>query len=910
MFISDEDGPGPTAEPTEFTAERQRCYARGVEHYQAGEYAAALSEFNLAEGPVTGFSPDLALRKALCLKELDQAVAAQELLRQTAGDHPAFTDLIFWQAEIFAAAGDLEAAEASYRRCLALGDAPSAYNGLNGVGAFRAWQGLAAVFLAQGRDGEAVEAAREALKSNPRLEEGLSVLAQAWQRAHGGGVAAAELERLIRPQDDLGFLLLAEVLLGIGEYRLARQYCAKINPAADSADQARYLEGFCLLRQGDYHGAEITLEQIEPGSEHHRKAQELLTQLVPGDAPKKAPIPGDYVAGLTSVIILTYNQLSYTQLCLETLKHHTPEPHEIVVVDNGSTDGTVEYLKSRPGLRVILNPENFGFAKGVNQGLQAARGEFLLLLNNDTILTPGWLRNLQGCLNSLPRVGLVGPRTNYAGSRQVMAASYQTPEELLRFTSTFNREDPRRWFEVDKLVGFCLLLNREVLADIGGFDERFGLGNYEDDDYCRRAQAAGYRLLVAGDTFVHHFGSISFTGNGIDYESLLTANRQRYTDKWGLASTAEPAEATREFRITYLMDRFTDGAEAHWQSIRQLRNKGHQVVVVAAEELPGVSNETIRWAGEENLIESIPESDLLIATSWSTAAKAYVSGQGIPIHWCELNLAQTLDGNSELRPQVETACRLSTIKVAFSEESRQLIANRFYQDCHLIEPDAPAEAVTELFSQLRARHWPGFQLGRGRFVPNQVNSVAEVLHRQRYQKASEYVSGKRVLDAGCGVGYGTQILARAGAELAVGVDLGPEALDYARLHYPAVKAEYRQMDLTSLQWDDGTFDVAVAFGVLERSQAGRILSELRRVVRPGGLVLISTPNRDNPAAENLGPAPRGTDWGLTELKSFLEGFLTIEFLLGQRVVPNQVRLEEADDSQAVEFLAMGRVHKG
>lgn len=103
----------------------------------------------------------------------------------------------------------------------------------------------------------------------------------------------------------------------------------------------------------------------------------------------------------TSIILLTYNQLDYTKLCIESIRKFTPKgQYEIIVVDNNSNDGTVEYLKAQEDLRVIYNDYNAGFPKGCNQGIEISKGESILLLNNDTIVTPNWLNNLDSVLYS------------------------------------------------------------------------------------------------------------------------------------------------------------------------------------------------------------------------------------------------------------------------------------------------------------------------------------------------------------------------------------------------------------------------------------------------------------------------------------------------------------------------------
>lgn len=236
---------------------------------------------------------------------------------------------------------------------------------------------------------------------------------------------------------------------------------------------------------------------------------------------------------LTSIIILTFNELRFTKLCLELIRWHTPEPYELVVVDNASTDGTVEYLRSQNDIRLFPNDKNNGFAKGCNQGIQTAAGDYILLLNNDTAVAPGWLGNMINCLESNKSIGIVGPRSNYVKPPQLLGVGYTNMAEVLSFSTDFNKErDPAKWFELEMAVGFCMLIKREVIKEVGLLDERFGIGFFEDDDYCRRAREKGFKIMCAGDTFVHHFGSASFIGNKIDYNRLVKISWLKYMAKW------------------------------------------------------------------------------------------------------------------------------------------------------------------------------------------------------------------------------------------------------------------------------------------------------------------------------------------------------------------------------------------
>ncbi len=246
-------------------------------------------------------------------------------------------------------------------------------------------------------------------------------------------------------------------------------------------------------------------------------------------------------APLTSVIVLTYNQLAYTKQCLESIKAHTPEPHELIIVDNGSTDGTLiylqDYISNHENVKVIANKENKGFAAGNNQGLALAEGEYILLLNNDTIVTEGWLSKMLGVFNRYPEIGIVGPVSNYVSGPQLLKnVSYKSINEMHQFAKELAKKHEEQIEKNYRVVGFCLLARRSVFDRIGGLDEKFGSGNFEDDDFCIRAAMAGFEAAIAKDVFIHHSGSQTFKGEKIDYGKSMERNWKVLKKKWDLPS--------------------------------------------------------------------------------------------------------------------------------------------------------------------------------------------------------------------------------------------------------------------------------------------------------------------------------------------------------------------------------------
>jgi GT2 family glycosyltransferase len=243
-----------------------------------------------------------------------------------------------------------------------------------------------------------------------------------------------------------------------------------------------------------------------------------------------------------SIVVPVRDNLVLTRLCLESVLGNTSLEHEyeLIIVDNGSSSDTAAYLESlgesNAQVRVIRNEENRGFAGAVNQGLAAAAGEVLVLLNNDVIVVPGWLDELRRRLEDTT-VGLLGPLANRgANEAEVGMATYRTYGELLEIAARFNADAMTDVADVPTLTMFCTALRRDVYERVGPLDERFGLGLFEDDDYSLRVRGAGYRLAVADGVFVHHFGQATVGDPTVvpDYGALFYENRSRFEAKWGM----------------------------------------------------------------------------------------------------------------------------------------------------------------------------------------------------------------------------------------------------------------------------------------------------------------------------------------------------------------------------------------
>jgi hypothetical protein len=238
-----------------------------------------------------------------------------------------------------------------------------------------------------------------------------------------------------------------------------------------------------------------------------------------------------------SVIILTYNNWAYTRRCLDSLFRHSHYPDlEVIIVDNCSTDETRQELQRLQlrNTKLVFSESNLGFAGGNNRGMEQATGDILILLNNDTEVTPHWVEGIVGAFAE--GVGMVGPVTNFAGNDQIVpffVGKESTPLSEVDLDALLAPFRGRRR-ETQSLGFYCVAISREVYDKVGALDEGYERGMFEDDDYCERVRRAGYRLVIADDVFIYHHGSASFRKLAHEeYHRLFAKNRARLERKWG-----------------------------------------------------------------------------------------------------------------------------------------------------------------------------------------------------------------------------------------------------------------------------------------------------------------------------------------------------------------------------------------
>ena len=247
-----------------------------------------------------------------------------------------------------------------------------------------------------------------------------------------------------------------------------------------------------------------------------------------------------------SLIIPVYNQAAYTLACLRALAEHPPLAScEILVVDDGSSDQTGEWMAQVSGLHFHRRAQNGGFIAACNDGAARARGEFLVFLNNDTVPQPGWLDALLDTFRTEPDAGLVGAQLLYPDGRLQEAGGVVFSDGSAwnygRFESA---HDPRfaSLRAADYCSGAAIAIRRELFRSLGGFDTRYAPAYYEDTDLAFSVRACGHRVLYQPRSRVVHLEGIT---SGTDINSGAKAyqvrNRERFAEKWSDALTRQPA---------------------------------------------------------------------------------------------------------------------------------------------------------------------------------------------------------------------------------------------------------------------------------------------------------------------------------------------------------------------------------
>lgn len=246
-----------------------------------------------------------------------------------------------------------------------------------------------------------------------------------------------------------------------------------------------------------------------------------------------------YLYPKISIVILSYFNWQITKKCLDSIINYSFYPnYEIIIIDNKSDQQTKKYLKSLTDkrIKVILLKRNLGFGAGNNFGMKhiSSNSEFIIVLNNDTIITPGWISRLVFYAKDKD-IGLVGPVTNNIGNEAKINISYNKNNIFNIFINSkkYTSANFGKCLETNRIAAFCWIKRREVYEKIGGFDERFFPAFFEDDDYCLRIKNAYYKIIIAEDVFIHHYlGQSSEANKNLLQDKNFLENKKRFEEKW------------------------------------------------------------------------------------------------------------------------------------------------------------------------------------------------------------------------------------------------------------------------------------------------------------------------------------------------------------------------------------------
>jgi len=238
---------------------------------------------------------------------------------------------------------------------------------------------------------------------------------------------------------------------------------------------------------------------------------------------------------MLSIVIPVYNNQELTQECITAIRENTRDC-ELIIIDNGSTPPMAKPWAGFIDVTLIRNEENLGFPKAVNQGIRAAKGDVIILLNNDVIVTPRWADKLVSALNDFD---IVGPMTNFAsGVQQITLDTYETKDELNKVALDVAETYGDSVREVNFIVGFCMAFTKALYDEIGEFDESMWPCSGEEVDFCLRARQTGKHIGIVEGCYAHHEGSQTFkimqNAGECNYDIVVKSCNEHLGKKWGM----------------------------------------------------------------------------------------------------------------------------------------------------------------------------------------------------------------------------------------------------------------------------------------------------------------------------------------------------------------------------------------
>jgi GT2 family glycosyltransferase len=241
-----------------------------------------------------------------------------------------------------------------------------------------------------------------------------------------------------------------------------------------------------------------------------------------------------------SVIVPVFNQWTFTVRCLNSVREHSdPDiPYEIIVADDSSTDETPGMLKQIAGIKIIRQAKNVGFLRNCNNAARSARGTYIIFVNNDTLVTRGWMRSLFDTAERDKAVGLVGAKLLYPDGKLQEAGGIVFRDLNVSAKRFGWQRDPEGYEfnyvkEVDYCSGACILVRKDIFNRLNGFDEQFAPAYYEDTDLAFSVRNLGYKVVYQPDAEVIHFESKSHSNEASEEkQNLMNAHKLKFHKKW------------------------------------------------------------------------------------------------------------------------------------------------------------------------------------------------------------------------------------------------------------------------------------------------------------------------------------------------------------------------------------------
>ena len=413
-----------------------------------------------------------------------------------------------------------------------------------------------------------------------------------------------------------------------------------------------------------------------------------------------------------SIVIPVFNQLEYTHACLASLQTVEEQtPFEVIIVDDWSTDGTAEVLPQLKGITYLRNERNCGFVISCNRGAEKARGKYLVFLNNDTLVTPGWLSALVDTFVEEPDAGIVGSKLLYPDGRLQEAGGI-----IWRDASGWNygkSDDPGNpeynyLREVDYCSAAALMVPKALFQSLGGFDSRYAPGYYEDTDLAFKVRRAGYKVLYQPLSEVIHWeGATGGTDISVGAKKHQAINRSTFAQKWAdelatkplngdVASLREPPPDRKNILVidhhVPMFDR-DSGSLRMFQILKILRRLGHRITFLPdnladiapyTAELQKRGIEVVHHPHvkkvRDYLIAHGSEFDVVIlsrcqvarkhvANARSYAPQARVIFDTVDLHFLREESEARLTGDSEVRQKAETTKQHEYALIERSDET-------------------------------------------------------------------------------------------------------------------------------------------------------------------------------------------------------------------------------------------------